>query len=167
MNGPQSALTQTRRRALAAAFGAAALLLGSGPAYAVILGGCTVNAGGMAFGIYDPLAPVALSSTSTITVTCSLIVGATPISIALSAGLSNSYATRTMMSGTDTLNYNLYQDSAHSIIWGGGTGGSAVENDKVSNGKPSVSATVYGLLPASQDVAPGNYTDTMTVTVNY
>jgi spore coat protein U-like protein len=167
MNGRRGALTQSRRRALAGTFGAAALALFCGPAQAIILGGCTASAGNVAFGAYDPLAPVALSSTATITVTCTLVITASPISIALSQGLSNSYAIRTMMSGTDTLNYNLYQDAAHTIIWGDGTGGSTLDNDKVTPGKPSVSATVYGLLPASQDVAAGNYLDTITVTVNY
>ena len=136
-------------------------------AYAVILGQCTASASGVAFGIYDPLSPTALASTATVSVSCSLVATASDITIDLRTGASGSYASRSLLNGPSSLSYNLYQDSAHTQIWGNGTGGSTEFAGKVTPGKPSVSATVYGLLPASQDVAPGSYTDTITVTVNY
>jgi spore coat protein U-like protein len=137
------------------------------PIDAVILGQCTVSASGVAFGIYDPLVPTALTSTATINVSCTLVSNASNITIDLSSGASGSFSSRTMSSGTDILSYNLFQDIAQTQIWGDGTGGSTEFTGKVTPGKPSLTATAYGLLSASQDVGAGSYLDTITVTVNY
>lgn len=147
----------------------AAIALGAlaSPALADILGQCNASVTGVAFGIYDPLSPNALASTAAITVSCTLVANASSITIDLSAGASGSFVTRSLSSGADALSYNLYQDAAHTQIWGDGTGGSIEFSGKVTPGKPSLSATVYGVLPAAQDVAVGSYLDTITVTVNY
>jgi spore coat protein U-like protein len=36
-----------------------------------------------------------------------------------------------------------------------------------AGGSNFATGTMYGLIPASQDVAPGSYTDMITVTVTY
>src|ERR1700732_4043679 len=96
---------------------------------------CTVSAGGIAFGIYNPLSAVANASTGTLQVTCNGSGsgggngngnGKTKISlnVTLSSGLSGSYATRKMFSGVNTLNYNIFWSTAYNQIMGDGTGGS-------------------------------------------
>lgn len=129
---------------------------------------CSVSATNVSFGVYDPLAPSGLSSTGSVTATC-IAVLATPITIALSTGSSGSYAARRMQSGANSMNYNLYLDAAHSQIWGDGTGGSVVDNVTITPvlGTGQVTVTVYGLVAAAQDVSPGSYSDTITVTVSY
>jgi spore coat protein U domain-containing protein, fimbrial subunit CupE1/2/3/6 len=156
----------TRRRAFGALTHAALAVLACAPAHATVTS-CVVSAGGVAFGLYDPTSPGALPSSGTITVNCTVPNGNNPVTIALSAGFSGSFGTRTMSSGLDTLSYNLYLDAAHSQVWGDGTGGSVTDTQSVTHGKPSFSATVYGLMPASQNAAAGSYNDTITVTVNY
>ena len=136
-------------------------------ASAAILGDCSVSAGGVAFGVYDASVPTPLTSTGTISVSCTLVTNASPVTIDLSSGASGSFSTRTMSNGIDILNYNLFQDIAQTMIWGDGTGGSTRFSAKVTPGRPTLTATIYGLLPASQDVGAGSFLDTITVTVNY
>jgi len=65
-----------------------------------------------------------------------------------------------------TLTYGLYQDAAHSSVWGNttGTGG----NTQGGTGSGNVTAyTVYGLMPPQTTPAAGTYNDTVTVTVTY
>jgi spore coat protein U-like protein len=135
---------------------------------------CTVSTTGIAFGIYNPLNAVADASTGTIKVLCSgsgTGSANVTLSVTLSTGLSGSYATRKMFSGANALNYNIYWSTAYNQIIGDGTGGSfagtAGPFAVPAGGSNTATGTFYGLLPASQDVAPGAYSDVITVTVTY
>jgi spore coat protein U-like protein len=136
---------------------------------------CTVSAGGLAFGVYDPLSALGDASTESLNVTCNAhgngSATVSPI-VTLSTGLSGSYATRTMFSGANALNYNIYLSTAYNQIVGDGTGGSVVGTTTpfvvVAGGSSvTVNWTLYGLIPPSQNVLPGSYSDTITVTVTY
>ena len=93
------------------------------------------------------------------------------MNVSLSAGLSGSYATRKMFSGVNILNYNIFWSTAYNQIMGDGSGGSFAGSAgpfPVAAGGSNVSTgTMYGLIPASQDVAPGSYSDVIVVTVTY
>jgi spore coat protein U-like protein len=54
-------------------------------------------------------------------------------------------------------------------VWGDATGGTAKVSDSqfLVIGTNQYSYTTYGRIPALQNLAPGTYTDTITVTVNY
>jgi spore coat protein U-like protein len=119
---------------------------------------CNVSAQGVSFGNYDPFSTTALDSTGTITVICD---ASTMYTISLSTG-SGSYATRTMRKGAHTLNYNLYTNASRSIIWGDGTGNTALVNDTGLGGN----YTIYGRAPARQNPYVGTYFDTIVVTLN-
>ena len=130
---------------------------------AVVAANCSVGASNLSFGSYD--ASVALTSTADIDVRCST---GTPYTVSLSAGSSGDSAARTLEAGANTLAYNLYLDAAHSTVWDAtnldnGTGlGMSIGNE--------ITHTVYGLLPntaANQDAPVGNYSDLITVTVEY
>ena len=71
-----------------------------------------------------------------------------------------------MTSGSDFLNYALYKDAARTQVWGTGmAGGSTLAYNAAS--KASTNLTVYGTVPANQDVTVGSYSDTVVATINY
>ena len=143
-------------------------------AHAATTVSCTASASGIAFGIYNPLSAVADTSTGTLNVTC---VGHgtgsanVTVNVTLSAGLSGSYATRKMFSGVNTLDYNIFWSTAYNQIIGDGSGGSFAGSAGPfvvpAGGSNLATGTFYGRIPASQDVAPGSYSDVITVTVTY
>lgn len=151
----------------------AALLAGSDARAAA---DCTASTAAVAFGTYDPLATAADDSTGRVTVVCTYVSGGTSqvgFTVALSAGGSGSYAQRRLRAGTPVLNYNLYTDTARSRIWGNGSNGTSVASGSftigpgVGNRRREAAYTVYGRIPALQDVAPGSYADTITVTLTF
>lgn len=135
---------------------------------------CTASASSIAFGTYNPLSTVSAASTGTLRVVCSGSGnGSTNVTVGvtLSAGMSGSYSTRKMLSGSNSLNYNIYWSTAYSQIMGDGSGGSfagtAGPFTVFAGGTNTATGTMYGMVPAQQDVAPGSYLDTILVTVTY
>jgi spore coat protein U-like protein len=144
----------------------------SGKAYAAA--NCTVAATGPAFGVYDTLNASPTLANGSVSATCTWTGGgSTTVSMvsSYSTGSSGTYTNRTMLSGSFTLLYNLYFNAAFTSIRGDGTGGSATGSASlfVSAAQPtaSVSAVVYGRIPASQNSPPGNYSDTIIFTITY
>ena len=129
---------------------------------------CTVAASPLSFGTDQP-GQGALSALTTLAVLCTR--GA-PFTVALNAGTGGTVAQRVMTMGTNRLQYNLYTSAAHTTVWGDGTQSSATVS---ATGRglmtgAAVTQTVYGQVPdtaANVDLAPGLYTDTVTVTVSY
>ena len=143
-------------------------------AQAAVTINCTTSASSIAFGTYNPLSPVSATSTGALRVMCSGSgSGSTNVTVGvtLSAGLSGSYATRKMFSGSNALNYNIYWSTAYSQIMGDGGGGSfagtAGPFTVIAGGSNTATGTMYGMVPAQQDVAAGSYIDTILVTVTY
>jgi spore coat protein U-like protein len=135
---------------------------------------CTISATPVAFGTYNPLTGAATVSTGSVTASCTLVSGSnTTVSLvsSYSTGSSGTFMNRSMLSGANQLTYNLYFDAAYTQIRGDGTGGSqtggATFNLSNSNKTDSTTSTIYGRAPASQDVAAGTYSDTITVTITY
>jgi spore coat protein U-like protein len=92
--------------------------------------------------------------------------------VALSTGSSGSYMNRTLRSGLNTLNYNLFIDAALSQVWGVNGGATAARSGAMNLFffAPTAQSdlTIYGSIPAGQyNVAPGSYNDTIIVTVTY
>ncbi len=137
---------------------------------ATVVNSCVINsASALGFGNYDVNLGSAVNGTSTINVNCTK---GDAYTIALDYGAHGGTAANRIMqdTGTDTLNYNLYTDSAHTLVWNsscgagnncdGGTGaGPGVGNQQTY--------TVYGQIPAGQNVPAGNYSDSITVTVTF
>lgn len=125
------------------------------------------SASALTFAAYDPSQVAAQSASSSISVRCT---NTTPFSIGLNAGTGQgaTLATRVMMSGSNKLNYSLYQDAGHATVWGntgstdmvGGTGQGMAAGNAIVN-------TVYGQIPYQSGTVPGSYSDTVTVTVTY
>jgi spore coat protein U-like protein len=120
---------------------------------------------GVDFGLYDVFNPGRTTATGSITFRCTGAGGTNLMTMSFSTG-SGTFSNRTLISGANTLRYNLYLDAANTQIWGDGTSGTFVFSiDPNSSGRRTV--TVYGTIPAGQDVGVGSYTDTITVTMNF
>lgn len=120
---------------------------------------CAVSATSLAFGAYDPFSATPKDSTSSITVSTCIV----SYQIGLDAGTASgaTVTTRQMSSGANRMNYSLYRDAARTLNWGNTLG---VDTLSTSG---SATHTVYGRIPASQNLPPGSYADTITVTVTF
>jgi spore coat protein U-like protein len=165
-----SILADSRTNCVALAFAAISLACSSSPAYA-LLQSCSVSATALSFGLYDPSSATARDSTGTVTVTCTVTLLGVSASwdILFSTGSSGSFTPRRLFSGGDSMQYNLYSNAGRTQVWGDATGGTAKVSDSqfLLIGTNQYSYTAYGRIPALQDLAPGTYTDTITVTLNY
>ena len=132
---------------------------------ATVISSCSVSGADLAFGNYDPLSVVLGVGTTTVSVTCSLLA---PYNIGLAIGTNGASVTARKMKitggGSDLLNYHLYRDAAHLLNWGNTVGTDTLS--LVGTGL-SVGSTVFGTIPAGQNVSVGSYTDTITVTITF
>jgi spore coat protein U-like protein len=88
------------------------------------------------------------------------------ITVDLDKGGSSTFTPRRMIKGTEPLTYNLYLNAARTTIWGDGTGGTSRYSDPNPPNKDTI-VTIYGRVPAGQDVTAGAYTDTVTATITW
>lgn len=139
------------------------LLAGVPPARATQ---CNVTATPVGFGSYDPLATAPFDSTGSISVTCNTPPRLTQtVSILLTAGNSGNFAQRSMTSTSGApLLYNLFANASMTEVFGDGSGGSTTLTRIVDRDTPWT-ATIYGRIPARQNVSAGTYSDTIVVTI--
>ena len=142
---------------------AAICVLSASNAYAQA--SCTISVTSVNFGSYNVFGGSATDSTGTITFNCNNM--AKNIVVTLSKGGSSTYSPRTMTQGAESLGYNLYRDAARTSIWGDGTGGTATYTDNNPPNNTNVNLTVYGRVPAGQDVSAGVYSDTISAVINF
>jgi spore coat protein U-like protein len=132
---------------------------------------CHVSSMSLAFGQYNEFAPAPDDSVGNIRVSCHGYAGdKIAYGILLSAGGSGSFAGRRMRSPSGyTLSYNLYTTAARVVVWGDGSGGSAVVSDYFVLGASSITRNypVYGRIPARQKVRVGSYSDYIVVTLDF
>lgn len=142
---------------------------------AVITSGCalgtssasnTTDLGTLSFGtqaaLSDNVDATSSAGAGSIVVTCT---PGTAVTISLDYGVNGGSATKRYLSnGSQLLGYQLYQDAAHSKVWGNGSLAYSI------SAFPQTTQTypVYGRLFSSSTVpAAGTYTDTVTVTLAY
>ena len=120
---------------------------------------CTISTTSVAFGSYDVFSATPRDANGTVQIDC------TPrenIQVTLSRGSSSVFNPRTLRSGSNILNYNLFRNAARTQIWGDGSAGTSTSS---ANNVRNTTLTVYGRVPAAQDAAVGNYADTIVATV--
>lgn len=149
-----------RTRAIVAAAAACTLGLAAAPAE----GACSLSATGVAFGAYDVFAPAPTDSTGSVVLECD--PAEKNITITLGPG-TGTFATRTLRRGAETLGYHLYLDAARTTVWGDGSAGTSTVF--IRNPRPNrpTEVTIFGRIPAAQDVSVGAYSDTIIVTVEF
>lgn len=127
---------------------------------------CTVSTIAVNFGSYIISDAAPSDATGNVDVTCDPGI---PYTVKLDAGQNSGggFNPRKMQlsDGVDTLNYNLYRDSAKTEVWGDGTGNTYVQTRVGSGGTAHL--TVYGSVPAGQNVRAGLYTDAVTVILEW
>jgi spore coat protein U-like protein len=136
---------------------------------------CAATLVPVAFGVYNPRSTTPNNSTGSATVICSgvLGIGVTLLltyEVKLGPGGSGNQLARQMRNARgSTLNYTLRANSANGAIWGDRLGGTTSQIDGWLLGvfnAPRV-YTIYGRIPALQNVAIGSYTDSVLVTVSF
>jgi spore coat protein U-like protein len=127
---------------------------------------CSVDASPMSFGGLEAAPGPAVDSAGSVTVNCDA-----PASylIRLDAGLHSNgqFIARKMrrVQGFESMEYNLYRDASRTLIWGDGTGGSSAVQG-TNPGIPQM-ISLYGRIYGGQNLHIGDYTDIVTVTVDW
>ena len=124
---------------------------------------CEVTATDLNFGNYSAQTGTPLLGTTTLTATCT---PQTTYNIGLNKGTTpaGTINQRKMVSGANTLDYQLYTDSTRANIWGETIGTDTVTGSGTGVGVPH---TVFGSVAGAQKVPAGAYADTITVTITY
>jgi len=134
---------------------------------------CTLpSSTALAFGSYNPVNGLPTTAIASVVVTCSAIVSiATNITfvLTLNAGSSGSVTNRSMIGSTNNLPYNVYESASYTTVWDNVTGVTGMIPLSTIGILTNGSATVYGYgrILASQPVAAGLYTDSLTITVTF
>jgi spore coat protein U-like protein len=164
-------------RALIVVLGAIAACAAARPAAAYNVT-CTPSNVTLNFGPYDVLSGATLSGVGTITITCVRDSGGgQPVDVTYSASLALPGGRQmSPPSGTDVVQYQVYQDAADTLVWGDTAGVNTISGGPLTM-KPNSTVTdtfsVYGLItPGGQDVSaaspgppPTTYSQTLTITV--
>lgn len=132
---------------------------------------CSVNATGVSFGKYNPFSALSAENTGTVRIDCGGAAGTVAYTIQLNRGMYGAgFSPRQLGSGGNRLNYDLYLNPAHTIIWGDGSAATGFISDTLNVLLRGTSRDypVYGRIPARQrSVAAGSYSDIITFTVDY
>jgi spore coat protein U-like protein len=134
---------------------------------ATVVANCAIAAGALDLGSYDPVVVNASTdalATSTITVTCTSGASATVTlgqGTTVGAGSTDADPNRRLTDGANFLNYGLFTDVGRSVEWGN-TAGTGVAHTGTGAGVP---LTVYGNIPAGQNVPAGAYAGTVIATI--
>lgn len=123
---------------------------------------CTITSTDMNFGSVGFIA-ANVDATSTITVRCT-VGSAYSIALNLGVGTGTSIAARKLTGAGGTLDYNLYQDTARTIVWGTVNPTQTVQGTGNGTTQP---ITVYGRVPPQSSPGTGIYNDTITAEITY
>lgn len=130
---------------------------------------CSVTSTPVSFGNYDVFSTAPLDSTGIIAISCSNPEKKPmPVTVSISSGGSGSFNPRQMQfaGGADRMNYYLFIDPSKTTIWGDSTGGTSTFTDTIVR-DATLNATIYGRIPAKQDLRAGAYSDSLLVTVTW
>jgi spore coat protein U-like protein len=122
---------------------------------------CTFSAGDLVFGTYSG---TQLDAQSSITLTCT---SGTAWNIGLDAGTfaGATVTTRKMTGpGTSSMSYSLFRNSGRTLNWGNTVGTDTLSGTGSGSAQ---SVSVYGRVPASQNLPAGSYQDTIIATITF
>jgi len=148
-----------------AALGGSSPATGSLTVQASVAARCNVSTTTINFGSYDPTVATPTDQNGAVTIQCTKGTVAT---IDLGNGGNLSSGTRRMIGAGlgEFLNYGLFTDSPGGTPWGTGITGGTTVGYTAPNASPT-NLTVYGRMPAGQDVSVDSYQDTVVVTATF
>lgn len=130
---------------------------------ATVINNCAIGATNLSFGTAG-LIGAGINAAGSLSVTCT---NGDAWRVSLNGGGSGNVAARVMQrqGGGGAVGYQLYADSARTLSWGDGTGGTT----RVTGTGTGLAQTinVYGQVPAQSTPMPGNYSDTITATIEF
>lgn len=133
---------------------------------------CSSTGAAVSMGTYTSYQPSDLDSSFTVAVTCARTGGPGNTTVTLTLGpsaTSGSINPRQLRGATDVLPYNFYRDTARQLVLGSTIGVNALSQTrhiKNNTSEPFI-FTVFGRIPALQDIAAGAYQDSLLMTVNF
>jgi spore coat protein U-like protein len=135
----------------------------------------TPSSSAITFPAYDSFGNASTPDDATVVqFTTQCTKGASNVNFSVSGGLNCTHATglRSMKTpGNAFLNYNLYEESTHSTVWPFNTSTCAASPGPtltINSTTDTQTLSLYGRIPSGQDPTVGNnYTDTVTVAVNF
>jgi spore coat protein U-like protein len=132
---------------------------------ATVINNCTITTSPADFGSYaydfdsNAMGTIDAFCSASSSATITLGQGANAAS-----GSTDASPSRRLSNGTGGfLNYNLYQNSSATLIWGNTSGTGVVINESGTG----VMKTVYGKIPLGQRVPAGSYVDTVVATITF
>jgi spore coat protein U-like protein len=132
---------------------------------AEVISNCQISTEDVNFGVYDPIVAnrtTPKDATGKLHLQCTLN---TQTKIELDNGQNAAGNQRAMLGGSFKLNYELYQDPAHTQRWGSAAEAKPFTGTGPGGGSMATAINVPGVLPAGQNVGAGSYLDTILVTV--
>jgi spore coat protein U-like protein len=139
----------------------------------IILGcTCSVAATDMAMTPVQPLAGVAGTGVSDVTVDCTHVIDLFPsLVVKFDAGDNGTIANRRMKNlAGDLLDYNIYASTSYATILGDGAGGFpglTLSGGVLTLGHWTATGHAYGRAPAVVSAKPGAYEDEITVRIDW
>lgn len=129
---------------------------------------CSVESGAIVFPVYDVYGTAPLDAVGSLRYKCSSDQQGitTTIRIIFDGAVHGGFA-RTMKLGADTLKYNLYLDQGRTVVWGDGSDGTRAYVGACCAVGKFATLNVYARIPPGQDVAGGNYADTVLVRLEF
>lgn len=131
---------------------------------------CSIGTAVIAFPAYDPVnthANVPDDQTGDIVIRCTK--GANGIMVGLGNGANNTGSQRRMANTVDstvTVDYEVYQESGRTTVWGPGDGGRVRAGADLNGSGSNVTVTMYGRIRAHQlQATAGTYNDTLVSTI--
>lgn len=126
-----------------------------------IVPSCTISANTLSFGQYS--SDNSLDASTTLNVLCT---SGTSYQIALDAGKGKgaTVMTRKLVSGSNILNYSLYQDCNRTTVWG-----DTKDSNTVSGAGTGLTQNIiiYGKIFSNQLSPSGDYNDVITATIYF
>jgi spore coat protein U-like protein len=126
---------------------------------------CSISTTPVVFGTYNVFSSAPVDSTGTVSYQCN--GGAKNVLLTMTRGQSVTYLPRQLEKGSEKLTYNLFLDAARTTIWGDFSAGTGGYSNVDPPNKQDFNVTVYGRIPAGQDISAGSYSDTVTVLMNF
>lgn len=126
---------------------------------------CDITSAALAFGLYDPSNNFPTDGVGTVDLSCTNLNTAAPNGATVALSISPT-GNRKMTANGHALNYGIYSNSARSLNWGDGAAAPMLGTGAMrANETKNLRFTLYGRIPPLQNIAAGNYSDSLLLTI--